>query len=715
MKTLFDLKPTYRQHAVNMLSDLAQTAEGKALRKDLQVALRIPKASMSEILQTLRAMNAVRVRELYPVMKSSVIEITWEGRQILDQYDRVSLPPAMYVLPDSVKQYLNIRGRTESSLFKVQKIFLQRGLIASSANVAVFSPPATGKTLIAEVVIAYELSRQGKTLYCTPYKALDWQKYKDFEKWFGRLDRKVVVTDGDQKVSAIQLNDADIVIATYERALGAVRHNESWLDKVTLVCADEINILGEDRGAIVDLLLSQLATKGVRILTLSSPMGNALEVSEWLRAERIIAPPENEIEEFVAYNDAQEIVLLGKDGKQERFPATLGIIPSLVSRNLANQETTIIFVEARFIAEYVARALKPIHKTMDDELVQAAKAIKDSVREATPLIEKLCSLLPCGIAFHHAGLPREARRVVERLLDERKLRTVVATTTLSHGVDYSIDNVIVALIERARRWELDRYLYVNLKGRAGRPGKSKLGTGRAYIVSEASRAKKCWRDYFYGELERLYPTPPTIAREPIAVLVLSTIDEAKRINKKKAMQLLSDLLQRTISRKPSRRRMATLARQVTEDMRQFGFLQQKDELLLRTPLGSLVNKLDLQPYEARMILEQINTVKSKHDLLKLTVSVDVAKSVRREIPKRSDTDPVSVLSAWIKGLTLTEITDTYRFWDDFDVEQLAKYSAVALQKIGSVAGFIGLKSVEKQASKLRGQITKKLKSLSIHL
>lgn len=178
---------------------------------------------------------------------------------------------------------------------------------------------------------------------------------------------------------------------------------------------------------------------------------------------------------------------------------------------------------------------------------------------------------------------------------------------------------------------------------------------------------------------------------------------------------MSDLLQGTISRKPSRRRMAALTRQVIEDMKEFGFLQQKDELLLRTPLGSLVNKLDLQPYEARMILEQINTVKSKHDLLKLTVSVDVAKSVRREIPKRSDTDPVSVLSAWIKGLTLTEITDTYRFWDDFDVEQLAKYSAVALQKIGSVAGFIGLKSVEKQASKLRGQITKKLKSLSIHL
>lgn len=267
--------------------------------------------------------------------------------------------------------------------------------------------------------------------------------------------------------------------------------------------------------------------------------------------------------------------------------------------------------------------------------------------------------------------------------------------------------MIVALIERARRWELDRYLYVNLKGRAGRPGKSRAG--RAYIVSEASEAKKCWRDYFYGELERLYPSPPTIAKDPIAVLILSAISETKPVHRKKAMELVRDLLRRTISRKPSRRKTVALTRQVIEDLEGFGYLQEKDGLVSRTPLGSLVNKLDLQPYEARMILEQLIGAKSKRDLLKLAVSIDMAKSVRKEIPRSPDTDPVSVLSAWIRGSTLTEITRSHRFWDDFDVEQLARYSCVALQKIGSLAAFVGQNSLKRETAKLGSRIAERLK------
>lgn len=94
--------------------------------------------------------------------------------------------------------------------------------------------------------MANELDNNGKFLYCTPYKALDWQKYYDFSRWFcDGLKTKVVITDGDNPVRTTDLLDARIVIATYERVLGAIQSAEQWIRDITLVCADEITLFDD--------------------------------------------------------------------------------------------------------------------------------------------------------------------------------------------------------------------------------------------------------------------------------------------------------------------------------------------------------------------------------------------------------------------------------------------------------------------------------------
>jgi len=93
------------------------------------------------------------------------------------------------------------------------------------------------------------------------------------------------------------------------------------------------------------------------------------------------------------------------------------------------------------------------------------------------------------VAFHHAGLHRAVRRFIEKLLKEGRLKTIVATGTLSHGIDYRIDSMIIDYESIRSAHELPVCEYINMKGRAGRYGKSKVRKAPVYILCPRERAE----------------------------------------------------------------------------------------------------------------------------------------------------------------------------------------------------------------------------------
>lgn len=151
---------------------------------------------------------------------------------------------------------------------------MDSGLLHVANNSCVFGYPGSGKTLVAEMAMANELDNNGKVLYCTPYKALDWQKYYDFSRWFGDgLKTKVVITDGDNPVRATDLLDARIVIATYESVLGAIQSAEQWIRDITLVCADEITLFdNQSRGGTIDLVLTHFKSREKPLRIIAFPL-----------------------------------------------------------------------------------------------------------------------------------------------------------------------------------------------------------------------------------------------------------------------------------------------------------------------------------------------------------------------------------------------------------------------------------------------------------
>ena len=55
--------------------------------------------------------------------------------------------------------------------------------------------------------------------------------------------------------------------------------------------------------------------------------------------------------------------------------------------------------------------------------------------EKTSLMEELASAVSDGAAFHHAGLNREHRRLVEEAFKEGRIKILASTPTLASGVN----------------------------------------------------------------------------------------------------------------------------------------------------------------------------------------------------------------------------------------------------------------------------------------
>lgn len=121
-------------------------------------------------------------------------------------------------------------------------------------------------------------------------------------------------------------------------------------------------------------------------------------------------------------------------------------------------------------------------------------------------------LLRRGIAVHHGKMPGLLARLLVEAIQERVVYLVLATSTLSEGVNLPFETVIISSLRRGTSFLTVRE-FANLVGRAGRPG---VGTsGQSLVLSPhvdlAGNAKEEWsmqqaQSTYFGLLEGLRPT-----------------------------------------------------------------------------------------------------------------------------------------------------------------------------------------------------------------
>ncbi|VDK50950.1 unnamed protein product, partial [Gongylonema pulchrum] len=129
-------------------------------------------------------------------------------------------------------------------------------------------------------------------VYIAPLKALVRERVRDWNERLQRLNIRAVELTGDSTPDIRILRSAKVVITTPEKWDGITRSWEirQYVKDVALVIIDEIHLLGVERGAVLEAIVTRLKLMAakqkskdpVRIIGLSTALANAGDVAEWL-------------------------------------------------------------------------------------------------------------------------------------------------------------------------------------------------------------------------------------------------------------------------------------------------------------------------------------------------------------------------------------------------------------------------------------------------
>ncbi len=149
-------------------------------------------------------------------------------------------------------------------------------------------------------------------------------------------------------------------------------------------------------------------------------------------------------------------------------------------------------------------------------------------------------LLSRGIAVHHGKMPGLLARRLKAVIDRGFVRVIIATSTLSEGVNIPVHYVLIPSVCRGST-HLSLQEFTNLIGRAGRPGVSTEGSALVVLPERAYRIRygrrqpifsRQWDAYeeLVASIERTTSasgggTPEDRASSPLAHL-LSALEDA---------------------------------------------------------------------------------------------------------------------------------------------------------------------------------------------
>jgi len=417
-------------------------------------------------------------------------------------------------VPEAVKEVLHRSGIVE--LYPPQEKAFGMGVL-EGRNLVMVTPTASGKTLVAEVcALKHVLELGGKVVYLTPLRALASEKYETFLKYAG-LEKpgggrvKVAISTGDYDSSDPWLEAYDIIVLTNEKMDSLLRHGARWIDDITLVVADEVHLIGTDRGPTLEVVLARLrqVRPDVQIIALSATVSNAEDIADWLDAELVKS-------EWRPVELKEGVYLRGRvvfrDGstwelrKAHRRPEV-----NIALNTVSEGGQALIFVESRRRAESMAREVsRPLSAMLTEEDRAALEEVAREVLEAserTRLSEELASLISRGAAFHHAGLGGAHRKIVEDRFREGLIKVLTATPTLAAGVNLPARVVVVSSYRRYEpgygMYPISVLEYKQMAGRGGRPQYDEIGYAILLAKTEDEMDFLMER-YILGRPERIY-------------------------------------------------------------------------------------------------------------------------------------------------------------------------------------------------------------------
>ncbi|WP_128225891.1 ATP-dependent DNA helicase [Halobacteriaceae archaeon SHR40] len=507
-------------------------------------------------------------------------------------------------VPEWLTEHLRDQGI--ESLYPPQAEAVERG-VTQGENLVAAIPTASGKTLIATLAMLSSVDRGGKALYIVPLRALASEKQEEFAE-FEAYGLDVGVTTGNYESEGGWLAGKDIIVATSEKVDSLVRNDAPWLDDLSCVVTDEVHLVDDgERGPTLEVTLAKLRSLNpdLQTVALSATIGNADKLADWLDAELVDSDWRPiDLKKGVHYGDALQL----EDGSQKRLAVDRNEeqTAAVVRDTLAEEGSTLVFVNSRKNAEAAARRLanttgKAVTGEEEERLAEIAAEIRDV--SDTDTSADLADAVEKGAAFHHAGLSREHRSLVEEGFRDRLIKVVCATPTLAAGVNTPSRRVVVRDWRRydgtAGGMQPLSVLEVHqMMGRAGRPGRDPYGEA-VLVASSHDELDELFERYVWADPE---PVRSKLAAEPaLRTHILATVASGFARSREGLLDFLDGTLY--AEQTADRRRLETVVDDVIAYLDVNGFLEQTAEGLSATNLGHTVSRLYLDPMSAAEIID----------------------------------------------------------------------------------------------------------------
>jgi helicase len=498
-------------------------------------------------------------------------------------------------LPAHLAQWYKSSGITE--LYPPQADCVRKGMFEGK-NLLVAIPTASGKTLVAEMAMHHQIDDGGKCLYIVPLKALASEKYDDFS---GK-GVKVGISTGDFDRRDDYLGRNDIIIATSEKADSLIRNSSPWIGDIRLLVIDEVHLIDDpDRGPTLEMVITKLRRKNpsMQIIALSATIGNPGALAGWLDAELVTSSWRPvDLRQGVYFEGAihfhSEVRPVHSLSKYDDL--------NLMMDTIAEGGQCLVFVSSRRNAEAFA---KRAAKALSLESVELASYRKQLEKLAVTDQEK--SLAHCaglGAAFHHAGLRREARRIVEDGFRKGHIRCISSTPTLAAGLNLPARRVIIRDYRRYVSGEgmipIPAREYHQMAGRAGRPRLDPYG--EAVLIGNSSRdATELFSYYIDGAPEDV--NSQCTSENAMTTHILSLIASGFVTSKETLVSFMQDTFY--FHQKKTDRVLGSVTGRAVDFLDQAEMIVASGSLFSATEYGILVSQLYIDPLSADTIVNQI--------------------------------------------------------------------------------------------------------------
>lgn len=406
---------------------------------------------------------------------------------------------------------------------------VQKGLL-SGKNLVYSTPAGSGKTLLSYLVSDHS-DPQKKTVYLVPTRTLADEIYSSLQGKIGIEPSQIAISTREKTDSDQNLDKISVLVATYEKFDALLRRRRLEQGSVKSVVVDEVHNLSDvARGISLELNLTRLKVATVeddpQVIALSGMLkeSDAVEFSKWMNGELV--------HEHWKPLDVDEVIAVGsqlfhKDGRVEKStfrPSAnqndtnrrLEVTAQVARGELVNHRQSLIVVESRKfiqdVCDYLHTAFSQSSFDLDltavlDEGRVDRKALAARILSAELIpsaqAKKLSMYVSDGIAFHHAGLRRRYRKIIEEGVKKRVLNTIVSTTTFESGVNMPVSTVVFPFPRGVNgRTSIEVNTYRNLLGRAGRPGFDTEGRSILIALTQ-DEAEAYKRNYFKSEGEGL--------------------------------------------------------------------------------------------------------------------------------------------------------------------------------------------------------------------